>query len=45
MVPYDVLFNKALHLEAHSRLTNLKDKYWIRVQGYFKAFFSMHIKM
>lgn len=44
MVPYDTLFNKAAHLEDHTRLTNLKDKYWIRMQGYFKAFLFMHIK-
>ena len=44
MVPCDVLFNKALHLEAHTRLTNLKDKYWIHAPGYFRAFLFMHIK-
>lgn len=43
MVPYDAFFNKALHLEGRSRLTNLKDKYWIHMQGYFKAFLFMHI--
>lgn len=44
MAPRDALLNKALHLEAHTRLTNLKDQYWIHVQGYFEAFFSCILK-
>lgn len=39
-----ILSNKAVHLEDRTRLTNLKDKYWIGRQGYFKAFLCMHIK-
>lgn len=45
MAPCDTLFNKPVHLEDHTRLTgHLKDKYWIHMQGYFKAFLFMHIK-
>lgn len=36
MLAHDTPHNKALHLEDHTRLTNLKDKYWIHLQGYFK---------
>ena len=39
-----ILSNKAVHFGDRTRLTNLKDKYWIGMQGYFKAFLFMHIK-
>lgn len=44
MVPCDTFSNKALHLKDYTRWTNLKDKYWICMQGYFKAILFMHIK-
>lgn len=45
MAPCDTLVNKPVHLEDRTRLTgHLKDKYWIHMQGYFKAFLFMHIK-
>lgn len=44
MLPRDTLFNKALRLEDDTRLTNLKDKYWIHMPGYFRPFYSCVLK-
>lgn len=44
VLPCRSLFRKALHVEDNTRLTRVKDKYWIHMPGYFQAFLFMHIK-